>query len=131
MTQSARPDTERESFVRLVDAGHKAEQNPSAGELIELRERLGEDHGVATERHDVGAQLEPLRRGRRVAEPDDRVDARPHRDVGQPQGVEVECLELLDEFNEARRVESEATRRDSETNLHINDLRGGVRYTIR
>src|SRR5205814_302398 len=56
----ARPDTERESFVRLVDAGHEAEQYPSAGELIELRERLGEDHGVATERHDVGTQLEPF-----------------------------------------------------------------------
>src|SRR5688572_18971225 len=34
----ARPDTEREPFVRLVDAGHKAEKYPSAGELIELRE---------------------------------------------------------------------------------------------
>src|SRR5690606_7601666 len=56
-------------------------------------------------------------------EPDDGVDARAHGDVRQPQRVEAERLELLDQLDEARRIEGETTRRHGETHLHDADVR--------
>ena len=49
-------EPQRLALARLVEPGDEAEQQPAAGDLVELRELLGQQERVAAERHDVGAE---------------------------------------------------------------------------
>ena len=47
-------------FAGLVDPGHEAEEDAPAAETVELGQLLRQQHRVAPEGDDVGAQAEPL-----------------------------------------------------------------------
>ena len=42
----------------LVETRNERDEEPTVREPVELRQLPGEDHRVAPDRHDVGAQLE-------------------------------------------------------------------------
>ena len=68
--------TQCESLAGLIETDHEAQQKTALRQPVDLCKRLGKREGVATDGHDVGAELERRGRGGRVRQPDEGVDGR-------------------------------------------------------
>ena len=111
-------DSARSPLAGLIEPRHQADQQTAAAQSIELGKLLGEQHRVASDRDQVRSELQPLRAARCESESDEGVDRRAHRYVGQPDGVEAERFQGVDEFGQHVAVPHLDSWRYSEPDLH-------------
>src|ERR1700733_5131897 len=81
----------------LADPGHEAEQESPVAQLVELRERFGEEVGIATERNDVGAETQTARLAGDQREAEQWIGRRGDGKVGEPDSIEAARLDGLGE----------------------------------
>ena len=86
-----------------VHSSRPADSTSSAGQL------LGQPHQVAPGQEHGGAQLEPGVVGGGEGQPDQGVEGRGGQDLGQPDRVEPQLVEVVDQPAEARRRRRGAT----------------------
>src|SRR5579871_6830976 len=67
-------EPQRLALAGLAKTGDEAEQQPAAGELIELRQLLGQEKRVAAEGDEVGAQVQPARAAGGERQPEEWVE---------------------------------------------------------
>ena len=91
-------------------------ERPAVGQAVEARQRLGQHHGVAPgQHHHRRAHFELAGAGDGEGHRDQRIEAGPVDPLGEPQRIEAEPLEFVDDMAEGgsigeigRRAQSQA-----------------------
>jgi hypothetical protein len=99
--------TERLLLVRVGYAKSEGRQQTAARELIDRRQLLGEHDRIATGQHEhAHAELELCSACGRERDRRDRVGSLAADPLAQPEAVEAQPFEVVDEDREARVVQA-------------------------
>ena len=102
----------------MSQARHERDQQATTGQPIERGELLGHPEDVATGKQHRRAQFEPRVVGCSKGQCGQRVERRGGQDLGQPDRVEPQLIEVIDQSGQPRRIAVEGAHADPDADLH-------------